>query len=85
VIDLDRHTVTIAGRVITPTRGVWRLCVYLAAHPSFVRSREQIMDAIGVGEDCSDLADYSVIKRARARGITCIRTHRGMGYSWQEL
>lgn len=85
MIDLDCHTITIAGRVITPTRGVWRLCVYLAAHPGFVRSHAQIMDAIGISEDCVDAAVLSVVKRARQQGVTYIRTHRGMGYSWQEL
>lgn len=82
MVDRDRMTVTIDGRVITPTRQTWRLCEYLSAHPGYVRSRLQIMDALGISHNSFDRAVTDVVKRARAEGITCIRNRQGLGYAW---
>jgi len=79
-------TITIAGRVVRPPRRIWMLCQHLAASPEQVFSRAQIMDAIDMGEDCSDRAIDSIVRDARKiDGLRPhIRTRAGLGYYWQD-
>ena len=85
MIDPDRMTITTAGRVLRPPRMVFLLCQYLAANPGFVRSRAQIMDAVGISCGNYDRAVDSLVRRARAiDGLRPhIKTHAGAGYYWE--
>ena len=83
MIDPDRRTVTLSdGAVIIPTPKVFALCEYLAANPGHVKTRIQIMDAIGSEYITSDRSVDSLVKLARRAGVRNIVTHHGVGYSW---
>lgn len=84
VIDGTTRTITIDGRVVRPQRMSFDLCAYLAAHPGAVRSRIQIMDAIGAEYATNDRCVDTHVKRARKAGVTQIMTAHGVGYYWQE-
>lgn len=62
----------------------------LISNPGFVRSRNQIMDAVyGSGIFVEDRTVDSLIKRFRAKvrcgGYDPIRTRSGLGYAWREV
>ena len=82
MIDRARRTVTVDGRAIRPPRMMFEMCAYLADHPGAVRTRAQIMDAIGISMNAGDLAIDSHVKRARRAGLTQIKTAYGVGYYW---
>jgi DNA-binding response OmpR family regulator len=84
VIDLEGRTVTTSGQVIRLPRLGFDLCAYLAAHPGAVRTRVQIMDAIGIPADVSDRAVDSHVARARKAGVVQIATAAAVGYYWQD-
>jgi DNA-binding response OmpR family regulator len=83
-LDHNRKTITIDGKVVKPAGLTWKLCAYLAEHPGWVRSKADIMDAIGISLNSSDSAVPSVVKRARKEGVTCIKVRYGHGYTWEE-
>lgn len=87
MIDEDRRAVMNSHGVWIFPNGtrVFDLCRYLAEHPGFVRSREQIMDRLGIDYECSDNSVYSVVKRARYAGIDMIVARPGLGYAWREI
>ena len=84
MIDREARTVTVGGRVIRLQRLGFDLCAYLAEYPGAVRTRVQIMDAIGIPADASDRAIDSHVKRIRAAGVTQIVTAPAVGYYWQD-
>lgn len=84
MIDLNRRIVTIRGQIIRPSRQGFDICAYLAAHPGFIRSRVQIMDAVGIDLETCDTCICDHAKRLRAIGVTAIRTAQGVGYFWEE-
>ena len=84
MVNRETRTVTSGGRVIRLPRLAFDLCAYLAARPGAVRSRVQIMDAIGIPVDVSDRAIDSHVKRARKAGVAQIVTAAAVGYYWQD-
>lgn len=84
MIDREARTVIIDGRAIRLQRLGFDLCAYLAAHPGAVRTRVQIMDAIGIPVVSSDRAVDSHVKRIRAAGVTQIIAAPAVGYYWQD-
>ena len=83
-IDHNCRTVIVDGVTIHPTATEFNLICFLAKHPGYKRSRVQIMDHLGIGEDSADVAVDSHVKRIRARGIRAIKTAYCVGYYWEE-
>ncbi len=84
MIDATARTVTIDGRAVRPTRMVFELCAYLAAYPGAVRTRVQIMDAVGISCGTTDRSVDSLVARARRFGVSAIQTAHGVGYYWRD-
>ncbi|MEO6299946.1 MAG: winged helix-turn-helix domain-containing protein [Paracoccaceae bacterium] len=82
-VDPDCRTITQGKITVRPTRAEFDIIYYLSARPGFVRSRAQIMDAMGAGEEASDRAIDTHVKRIRAYGIRALKTSRGVGYYWE--
>jgi two-component system phosphate regulon response regulator PhoB len=88
VINPQSHRVTMDGRTIELTASEFAILRFLAQHPGWVRTREQIIDAIRG-------TDYAVTERAIDVQIVGLRrklgnhshlleTVRGVGYRFQE-
>ena len=84
-----RHTVTVEGKKVELTYSEFRLLQHLAAHPGWVYSRYQIVDALRG-------ADYPVTERAIDVQVVGLRkklghagkyieTVRGVGYRFKEI
>ncbi len=84
MIDLDRRTVTIGAVTLRPRRIEFDIIAYLAAHPGFVRTRWQILDAVGLSHNSNDRAVDTHVKRIRAHGISAIKTSPSVGYYWED-
>lgn len=82
-VDPDRRTVTVGGVAHRPPRMLFELIRYLSHRPGYVRTREEIMDAIRMG-DVSYRAVDSAVKRIRRMGIEEIQVSHGVGYYWRE-
>ena len=93
-LDLNRRVLVRGGDVLHLTRSEFELVALLIAHPEFVRSRDQLMDAMkGVGSREGYITCVDVhVKRLRRKLMeawgpearACIRTAYGFGYSWKE-
>jgi hypothetical protein len=84
IVDPHRRTVLVNGQPVRLPRLAFDLVAYLAATPGYVRTRAQIMDAIGTSLNTSERSIDSQLKAVRRAGITAIRTDRGVGYYWEE-
>ena len=90
VIDVDRHLIAKGDKRCRLTHREMLLVTYLAAHPGFVRSRNQIMDHVyGVDYYINDRSIDCLVKRTRrtvfaALGECPIGTQHGAGYFWRE-
>ncbi|MEX6502873.1 two-component system response regulator CreB [Pseudomonas zhanjiangensis] len=89
-IDLQRYQIHYHGQLLNLTRHEFRLLQALLAQPERVFSRAQLLDALGVASDAGyERSVDSHIKslRAKLRLVAAaeepIRTHRGLGYSYQ--
>jgi len=87
-IDLNRHTVTVAGQVVDFTRCEFEILRCLVSRPGFVRTRDQIISAVH-GENAvltSRTVDVHITAVRRKLGELgrLIRTVRGVGYRLDE-
>lgn len=77
------------------TRSEFELVAVLIAHPEFIRTRDQLLDAIlGLGghEGYAKCVDAHVKRLRRklkdawgSQAEACLRTSYGVGYYWKEL
>ncbi len=83
-IDFQKHSVTVAGKPVDLTATEFRLLALLASKPSWVFSRDQLLDHLWGGEKA--VVDRTVdvhIKNLRdklGRAGAVIRNVRGVGY-----
>lgn len=83
MIDPKRRSVTIDGRVIRPSYMIFELCRLLYDGNGAVFTKTQIMDRVGISEKSYDTSAQKLASRARALGITQIKTLHGAGYYWE--
>lgn len=88
VIDPARHEVLVGGKPVGMTFSELRILHYLASHPGFVMTREQIVDAVrGADYAVTDRAvDVQIVGIRRKLGSKSdlIETVRGVGYRFKE-
>jgi len=88
-VDEARARIRCRGRPLALSRAEYRLLKALAARPERVFSRAELMDAAGLAEASLERSIDTHIKSLRAKIAALapdhhpIRTHRGLGYSWQ--
>ncbi|MCI0362983.1 MAG: response regulator transcription factor [Phycisphaerales bacterium] len=89
VVDVGRHVVTAHGRTIDLTLTEFGILQYLAKHPGFVRTRDQIIGAVHGGDTVlsSRTVDVHVTALRRKLGDlgAMVQTVRGVGYRMGEL
>lgn len=83
-----RHKVTVAGHLLVLTAGEFRLLHFLARHPGWVFTRDQIINAVR-GEDypvTERSVDVNVVSLRKKLGENgkLIETVRGVGYRMRE-
>lgn len=87
VIDTTSWEVSIEGKPVTLTKIEFRLLHFLASRPGFVKTRQQIIDAVQ-GPDCSvterwvDVQVVGLRQKLGNRG-RLIETVRGFGYRFE--
>jgi two-component system phosphate regulon response regulator PhoB len=84
IVDPDRHVVTVQGSLVELTVTEFALLRYLAKHPGFVRTRDQIISAVH-GQSTvlsSRTVDVHITALRRKLGELgpMIQTVRGVGY-----
>jgi len=90
ILDLNRRTLVHAGRVLRPSPRQWAIASYLAAHPGWVRSRDDILAVVDPEVTVEYRTVDSTIKhlrramRAAFGAPDWILTHYGEGYYWRE-
>lgn len=85
-VDATARRVQIHGQPLELTAAELRLLEVLASAQKRIFSRQQLLDAVGAGNDVLDRSIDTHIKTLRrklreAGGGDWIRTHRGLGYS----
>ena len=92
MLDLNRKTVSYFGSLLDLSRTEFRLMEALMSRPGWVFSRDQLMEMAWEEPEASlERTVDTHIKTIRAKlklvrpGMNPIRTHRGLGYSLQEL
>jgi two-component system alkaline phosphatase synthesis response regulator PhoP len=88
VINLGRHEVLVEGKAVEMTFSEIRILHYLANRPGWVRTRDQIVDAVRgddypVTERAVDVQIVGLRKKLGSRA-DCIETVRGVGYRFRE-
>ena len=90
-IDLSRRQVWAGGSRVDLTATEFEILAFLAAHPGWVRSREQIMQQLWEGDFYGDIRSVDVhIQRIRKKiepdrkSPRYIQTVRGIGYRFSE-
>lgn len=88
LIHPGRHEVLVKGKVVDLTFTEFKILHHLAAHPGWVFSRYQIVDAVH-GEDypvTERSVDVQIVGLRKKMGSAgnCIETVRGVGYRFKE-
>lgn len=83
-----RHEVVVSGKTVSLTSTEFRILHYLARHPGWVFTRQQIIDAARgdeypVTNRSVDVHIVGLRKKLGSLG-TCIETVRGVGYRFKE-
>lgn len=89
VLDTERARVTCRGTVLALTRYEYLLLKVFLQAPERVFSRAQLMDLVWTHDVSQERTVDTHVKSLRAKireaapDLDPIRTHRGLGYSWQ--
>ncbi len=85
----DRHQVLLKNKPVELTASEFRILYFLASHPGWVRTREQIIDAVrGVDYAVTERSiDVQIVglRRKLGRYANMLETVRGIGYRFQEV
>lgn len=89
-VDAERLEIQFLGRPLKLTALEFRLLQHLLTQPECVRSREQLLAAVGIATDAGyerNIDSHIKAVRAKLREIAPdrepIQTHRGFGYSYR--
>jgi DNA-binding response OmpR family regulator len=81
-VDRDMCAVICDGVVHIPARKTYLIIEFLEANPGRVYSREQLLNALNVGDVYYRTIDSHVKRARRIVGHGWIITRVGLGYSW---
>jgi len=84
----DRHEVRLDGKPVDLTVSEFRVLCFMARHPGWVRTREQIIDAVrGIDYAVTERSvDVQIVglRRKLGRHADLLETVRGVGYRFKE-
>lgn len=81
VLHVDEHVCRIGDRTIPLRAHLFKTLMLLTDNPGVIKTREQILDAVGADEDVFERSMDSIVKRLRRMlGASAIFTRYGLGY-----
>jgi two-component system phosphate regulon response regulator PhoB len=85
-VDAGRHELRVEGKVLDVTRTEFRILRFLASRPGRVRTRGEILDALGDANVLERTVDVHVaaLRRKLGEAGSLLETVRGVGYRVQD-